>query len=232
MIKIRGSHERGKTEISWLKSRHSFSFGDYYDLHNMGFKSLRVINEDYIDPTQGFHTHSHRDMEIITYVIEGELEHKDSLGNGSIIRPGDVQRMTAGTGISHSEFNPSPFLTHLLQIWIIPQEKGLIPSYEQKLFSTEEKQNQLRLLASQDGREGSVTIHQNVSLYDCLLSQDHTIEYDITEGRSIWIQMIQGQVKVNDHLVIAGDGISLDQESLLTIQGMTPSSEFLVFDLI
>ena len=192
MIKIRRSDERGHANHGWLDSRFSFSFADYYDPRFMGFRSLRVINEDYIEPAQGFPTHGHRDMEIITYVIDGELSRRDSMGNGETIRPHEVQRMTAGTGVLHSEYSSPTDRTHLLQIWILPEKQNLQPGYEQKLFAPEEKQGKLRLVASRGGDNGSVHINQDVKLFASILSSGEQVTHKIDEGRHAWIQLISG----------------------------------------
>jgi redox-sensitive bicupin YhaK (pirin superfamily) len=199
----------------------------------MGFADLRVINEDKVSPSQGFSTHGHRDMEIVTYVLEGALEHKDSLGNGSIIRPGDVQRMSAGTGILHSEFNASDTdPVHLLQIWILPEEKGIEPGYEQKTFADEEKQGKLRLVGSRDGRDGSVTIHQDVNLYAALLRDGETIDHSLADGRVGWLQVARGSLYLNGRLLSAGDGVAISQEPVLTLQGNAHHTEILLFDMV
>jgi quercetin 2,3-dioxygenase len=232
MIAIRKSNDRGNTNIDWLNSLHTFSFADYFDPKNMGFRTLRVINEDYVQPGRGFGTHPHRDMEIITYVLDGSLEHKDSIGNGSIIRPGDVQRMTAGTGILHSEYNPSQTdLVHLLQIWILPDKSGYVPSYEQKYFPVEERRGQLRLVASNDGREGSVKVNQDMSLFASLLDKDEEVTYNLKAGRSFWLQIARGRVDVNGVSLKSGDGAAITEEHSLKIKG-TETSEILLFDLI
>src|SRR5437867_908625 len=190
MIQVRNGKERGHTKIGWLDSYHTFSFDQYYDPRHMGFRRLRVINDDRIDPGSGFPTHSHRDMEIITYVLEVALEHKDSLGTGSVIRPGEIQRMSAGTGISHSEYNSSKTdPVHLLQIWILPQRRGLSPGYEQKEFSDSEKRDTLRLIASRDGRDGSVTIHQDVDVYATVLVPGKSVQQTLRPGRHAWVQV-------------------------------------------
>jgi redox-sensitive bicupin YhaK (pirin superfamily) len=241
MITVRKSSERGHANHGWLDSRHSFSFADYHDPAHMGFGNLRVINEDRIAPGSGFGTHGHRDMEIVSYVLDGALAHKDSMGNGGegdsnsgVIRPGDVQRMSAGTGVLHSEFNHSPDeLVHLLQIWIFPDKSGLKPSYEQKTFSTEEKLNRLRLVASPDGREGSVTIHQDVRFYAGLLEPGKSVAHHLAPGRGAWIQVTSGAVEVNGKRLRAGDGASVEDEKRLEIigRGEKGTSEFLLFDL-
>lgn len=232
MITIRPSAERGRGQFDWLDSYFSFSFSQYYDPAHMNFSNLRVINEDYIAPAKGFATHGHSDMEIVTYVLAGELEHKDSIGNGSIIRPGDVQRMSAGSGILHSEFNPSnDNPVHLLQIWITPDKKGGQPSYEQKFFSPEEKQNQLRLVASADGRDGSVSINQNASIYASLLAQNETVTHQIEGDRRVWIQVTKGALTINNQTLNAGDGAGIEAEQNLIFISKTDQTEFLLFDL-
>lgn len=232
MITIRPAHDRGAANIGWLDSRHTFSFGQYYDPHHMGFSTLRVINEDKVQPAKGFATHGHRDMEIITYVLNGALEHKDSIGNGSLIRPGDVQRMSAGTGILHSEFNASDRdLVHFLQIWLVPDTKGLEPSYEQTHFPVEERQGQLRLVGSRDGRDGSVVIHQDVKLYAASLADNDEVEYEVVEGRSLWVQVARGAVDLNGHALTAGDGAAITDETTITLSGQSDDAEILVFDL-
>ncbi|HET7207618.1 MAG TPA: pirin family protein [Terriglobales bacterium] len=231
MISIRRSEERGGGDYGWLNTRHSFSFDQYYDPRYMGFRSLRVINEDVVAPATGFPTHPHRDMEIITYILEGKLEHKDSLGTGSIILPGDGQRMSAGSGIRHSEVNPSKSdPVHLLQIWILPQAKGLQPSYEQKSFPQEEKRGQLRVIASPDGNNGSVTIHQDASLYVSLLSPGQQVTHEFTSGRHGWLQVARGAVQLNGATLTQGDGAAISDEQKLDIKG-TEDAEVLLFDL-
>ena len=232
MITLRPAQERGQAHFDWLDSQHSFSFGSYYDPAHQGFATLRVINEDKIQPAQGFGTHGHRDMEIVTYVLNGALEHKDSLGNGSIIRPGDVQRMSAGTGIFHSEFNASRSESvHLLQIWILPNQTGLPPSYEQTLFSPTSKQGQLRLIGSPNGREGSVTIGQAVDLYATILDAGQSVRHALGDRHRAWIQVARGSVTLGEGILLsAGDGAALTQESSLTLIGVADQSEVLVFD--
>lgn len=232
MITIRPSSERGRANFGWLDSKHTFSFGEYYDPNYMGFASLRVINEDKVSPSQGFGTHGHRDMEIISYVLDGELKHQDSIGNGSIIRPGDVQRMTAGTGILHSEYNASDTnLVHFLQIWILPATKGLTPSYEQKYFTPEDKQGKLKLVGSPDGRDNSVTIHQDVNLYVASLKDNETVEYSVPIKRNIWLQVARGEVEVNGQLLHEGDGAAIILEETITLTAKTDKTEFLLFDM-
>ncbi|MGL5836494.1 MAG: pirin family protein, partial [Waterburya sp.] len=206
MIIIRPQDQRGVADLGWLDSKHTFSFGNYYDPQQMGCASLRVINEDKVIPGKGFGTHGHQDMEIITYVLAGELEHRDSMGNGSVIRPGDVQRMSAGTGVRHSEFNASDANpVHFLQIWILPDSTGLEPSYEEKNFGSEIKQRELTLLGSRDGRDHSITIHQDVNLYLGSLAQSDRLTYQIPEQRTLWLQVAKGEVKLNELLLQAGD---------------------------
>jgi redox-sensitive bicupin YhaK (pirin superfamily) len=231
MITIRPSKERGGGDYGWLNTRHSFSFDQYYDPRHMGFRSLRVINEDVVAPGNGFPTHPHRDMEIITYVLQGALEHKDSLGTGSIIRPGDGQRMSAGRGIRHSEANPSQSdPVHLLQIWIMPSKAGIEPSYEQKAFPEAEKRGKLRVIASPDGAEGSVTINQDASLFVSLLSPGQQVTHSLKAGRYAWLQVAKGSVELNGKLLKQGDGAAVEQESKLTIKGVE-EAEVLLFDL-
>lgn len=231
MITIRKANERGHFNHGWLNTYHTFSFDQYYDPRYMGFRVLRVINEDFVAGGRGFPMHAHRDMEIITYILEGALQHEDSMGNGSIIRPGDVQRMTAGTGVRHSEKNPSPTEpVHLLQIWILPHTVGLDPSYEQKAFSEKERHNKLRLIASDDGREGSVLIHQDVSLYASIIDEGASVTYSTAETRYGWLQVARGAVDVNGERAEQGDGAVIVGESKLEIVGHQPA-EVLLFDL-
>src|SRR2546426_4946244 len=215
-MEIRRSEERGLAEHGWLKSFHTFSFADYHDPKHMGFGPLRVINEDRVQPGQGFGTHGHRDMEIISYVLEGELAHKDSMGNGSVIRPGDVQRMSAGTGVRHSEFNPSESdLVHFLQIWIVPDRSGHRPGYEQKAFSETDRRGKLRLVASRDGREGSVSIHQDASVYAGLLEPGERVSHDLGRGRHSWVHLARGSVDLNGKPLREGDGGAISDEQRL-----------------
>lgn len=231
MITVRRSNERGGGDYGWLKTRHTFSFNDYWDPRWMGFRSLRVINEDLVAPGSGFPTHPHSDMEIITYVLEGKLEHKDSLGTGSVILPGDGQRMTAGRGIRHSEYNPSKTeQVHLYQIWILPEKKGLEPSYEQKTFPTKEKQGRLRLIASPDAKDGSVKINQDARLYVSLLKPGEQVTHTLGMNRQGWLQVAKGGVEVNGQKLEAGDGAAISNEQKLTIEG-AKDSEVLLFDL-
>ena len=231
MITIRKAEDRGHFDHGWLNTYHTFSFADYYDPEQMGFRGLRVINEDRVQPAQGFGTHPHRDMEIISYVLAGGLQHRDSMGTGSIIRPGDVQRMSAGTGVTHSEFNASKSeLVHFLQIWLLPAKRGIEPGYEQKAFAPEEMAGRLRLVASPDGRDGSVTIHTDAALYAGLFDKGSAGELTLGKGRHSWVQIVRGQARVNGHELEAGDGAALSDEALVRIEG-TDASEVLVFDL-
>jgi redox-sensitive bicupin YhaK (pirin superfamily) len=231
MINIRRSDERGGGDFGWLNTRHTFSFDSYYDPRFMGFRSLRVINEDLVAPASGFPTHPHRDMEIITYILEGQLEHRDSLGTGSIILPGDGQRMTAGRGIRHSEFNPSKTdRVHLLQIWILPEKKGLEPSYEQKSFPESEKQGKLRLIASQDGKDGSVKINQDAQLYVSLLAPGQAVDHEFTGQRHGWLQVAKGAILLNGLRLKQGDGAAISEEKMVEIKG-AQDAEILLFDL-
>lgn len=231
MIQIRKSEQRGGGNHGWLKSKHSFSFGDYWDPKWMGFRSLRVINEDWVAPNTGFPAHPHRDMEIITYILEGKLEHKDSLGTGSVISPGDGQRMTAGKGIRHSEFNPSTTdPVHLLQIWIVPEKTGLEPSYEQKSFTEDEKRGKLRVIASPDAQEGSVKINQDASLYVSLLKPGEEVTHEFAQGRHGWLQVARGGVELNGKVLAQGDAASISGENNVSIKG-TEDAEVLLFDL-
>src|SRR3954452_23136873 len=213
MITIRPSAERGITDFGWLDSKHSFSFGEYYDLDHMGFHSLRVINDDKVAPGGGFPTHPHRDMEIITWVLSGALEHKDSLGTGAVIRPGELQRMTAGTGILHSEFNASKTEpVHLLQIWIFPEKRGLTPGYDQKSFPAAERKGRLKLVASRDGRDGLVSFHQDASVYAAALAPDQKVTHTLVPGRAAWVQVATGSVKLNGITLKTGDGAAVEDE--------------------
>ena len=231
MIKIRRSDERGHANHGWLDTHYTFSFSDYYDPAFMGFRNLRVINEDRVAPDQGFPKHGHRDMEIITYVISGELSHRDSMGNGETIRPHEVQRMTAGTGVLHSEYSSPTDETHLLQIWILPEQKNLTPGYEQKLFPAEEKHGKLRLVASKGGDDGSVHINQDVQLYSSILKNGESVTHELGQGRHAWIQLISGSLEVNGEILKAGDGAAVSDESSLKLRSLADSTEFLLFDL-
>ncbi len=232
MITLRPSAARGHADHGWLDSHHTFSFADYFDPAHMGFRTLRVINDDRVAPARGFGTHGHRDMEIVSYVLDGELGHKDSMGNGSVIRRGDVQRMTAGTGVRHSEMNPSPdTAVHFLQIWIVPERAGLTPGYEQTHFADDEKRAKLRLVASRDGREGSVTVHQDVSLYAGIFEAGESASLPLAATRHAWVHVARGAVKVNGHVLRDGDGAALSGESAVSIDGVDGGGEVLVFDL-
>ena len=231
MITIRKSEERGHFSHGWLDTFHTFSFDQYYDPAHVHWRSLRVINEDRVAPGQGFPTHSHRDMEIITYILSGALEHRDSMGSGSVIRPGDVQRMSAGTGVSHSEFNPSDREpVHLLQIWILPESRGLAPSYEEKSFSEVERRGRLRLVASEDGREGPVTIHQDARLYAVILDAGASVEHLLGANRYAWLQVARGAVNLNEFNLQQGDGAAISNEADLKIVARE-AAEILLFDL-
>jgi redox-sensitive bicupin YhaK (pirin superfamily) len=231
MLTLRRAEERGHASHGWLESHHSFSFADYHDPAHMGFGPLRVINDDWIAAGQGFGTHGHSDMEIITYVLEGEIAHKDSMGNGSTIRPGDVQRMSAGTGVRHSEFNPSPYnRTHLLQIWIQPAQRGVTPGYEEKNFSPEQKQGCLRLVASGDGAGGAVKIHQDAKLYVGLFDQLQSASLNLEKGRLGYVHLARGQLTVNGQVLHAGDALMLQDEEVLVL-AHGKQAEVLVFDL-
>jgi redox-sensitive bicupin YhaK (pirin superfamily) len=233
MITVRPSAERGHANHGWLDTYHSFSFDTYHDPKHMGFRSLRVINEDFVDGGKGFPTHGHRDMEIVTYVLEGALEHKDSMGGGGVIRPGEVQRMSAGRGVTHSEFNASATeRLHLLQIWILPEARGLEPSYEQKQFAAEGRRGKLQLLASREAREGSVKIHQDAALYTAALAPMETVRHKLESGRHAWVQVARGAVTLNGIALKAGDGAAVSDERALEIAGADGGgSEILLFDL-
>ncbi len=231
MIALRKSEQRGHANHGWLDSYHTFSFADYYDPDHIAFSSLRVINEDRIAPGSGFPRHGHRDMEIISYVLEGALEHKDSLGNGSIITPGEVQRMSAGTGVMHSEYNASKTeVTHFLQIWIVPDVTGIAPEYEQKRFSDEQKRGRLCLIASPDAREGSVRIHQNALLYVILLQKGEAATHVPQRGRKVYVHLARGKARVNNEVLHAGDGARITDESGVTLAG-EDNAEIVLFDL-
>ncbi len=231
MLSIRRSDDRGRGDHGWLRSRHTFSFANYYDPRHTGFRDLLVINEDRVAPGSGFPTHGHRDMEILSYVLSGALEHADSMGTGSVIRPGDVQVMSAGTGVRHSEYNHSDTdPVHFLQIWILPKRRGLKPRYEQREFKDEDKRDQLRLVASEDGREGSVTVHQDVDIYASLLSPGATVSHPRRSGRHLWLHVARGRVEVAGRTLEAGDAIATDDADALTITGQE-DAELLLFDL-
>ena len=231
MITIRRGNERGGGDFGWLKTKHTFSFDTYRDSRFMGFRSLRVINEDWVQGGHGFPMHPHRDMEIITYVLEGALEHQDSMGNGSTIRPGDGQRMSAGTGVRHSEANSSERdAAHLLQIWILPDRSGHKPGYEQKTFPEAEKRGKLRLIASPDGKDGSVSIHQDARLYVSLLKPGEEVKHELAPGRYAWVQVAKGAVEVNGKSLSQGDGAAVSEEKQLVVKG-AEDAEILLFDL-
>ena len=232
MMLIRHAADRGRANLGWLDSRHTFSFADYHDPRYMGFGPLRVINEDRVQPGKGFGTHGHRDMEIISYVLEGELEHKDSMGTGSVIRPGDVQRMTAGTGVQHSEFNHSSTeVVHFLQIWVFPNKPSLPPGYEQRMFDTAAKRGKLKLILSRDGRDDSVKIHQDAGIYAAVLGAGEGVIHATTHERKLWVQVARGAVRVNGEALAAGDGAAIAYDDKVTIDA-TAESEVLLFDMV
>ena len=231
MIQVRKGAERGHFDHGWLDTYHTFSFADYFDPAHMGFRSLRVINDDRVQPGQGFGMHAHRDMEIVTYILDGSLEHRDSMANGSIIKAGDLQRMTAGTGIRHSEFNPSDReWVHLYQIWLLPARRGLTPSYEQLTVKEEDRQGWFRLVASPDGAEGSLTINQDARLYLASLLPGQPVSHEIERGRAAWLQVLRGRVNVQGNDLSAGDGVAITEEKSLSVQAAS-STEILLFDL-
>lgn len=232
MIKIRKSDERGYANYGWLDTHYTFSFNTYYDPQFMGFRDLRVINEDFVEPDNGFPTHGHNDMEILTYIISGELTHKDSSGGEGVIRRNEIQRMTAGTGIRHSEANTSKDeKVHLLQIWILPEKKNLEPGYEQKHFPPEERQGKLRLMASRAGGDGSVKINQDVKVYSSILSSDEEISYELDDDRHAWIQLVKGSLEINGETLEQGDGAAISEENILKLRALEDETEFLLFDL-
>ena len=235
MLTIRKSDDRGHADHGWLNTYHTFSFGDYNDSRHMRFRSLRVINEDIVAPGQGFGMHPHQDMEILTWIVSGALQHKDSMGNGEVIRPGDLQHMTAGTGVLHSEFNPSKTEpVHLLQIWIMPDQRGLTPGYAQQQFPVEQRRNRLQLLASgaATGANGSIRIHQDAVLYASALDMGKSVTHDLANGRHGWLQMMRGTANVNGQILQAGDGVAISDERRLSIAADTKGpAEFLLFDL-
>lgn len=232
MIRVRPAAERGRTRFDWLDSRHTFSFGDYHDRAHMGFRTLRVINDDTVEPGTGFGLHGHRDMEILTWILEGALEHQDSTGASGVIRPGDIQRMSAGTGIRHSESNASGTgRVHFLQIWVLPEKTGLRPGYEQMAIPEEERRNRLRILASRDGRAGSVTLHQDAAVYAALLDPGRPVEHAFAAGRAAWIHVARGAVLLDGRRLEAGDGAAIEDERAITIEGAAAPGEVLVFDL-
>ena len=232
MITIRKSSERGHAHHGWLESRHSFSFADYHDPQHMGFASLRVINEDIVQPGMGFGTHGHRDMEIITYILEGALAHRDSMGNGSVIRAGDVQRMSAGRGVQHSEFNHSPdALVHFLQIWILPSAPGIEPGYEEKNFDSASKRGTLHLIASPDGRDGSLRIHQDAAVYAALLDGAERLSHPLVSGRCVYVHVARGTATINGQALLAGDAAKIQDEPMVTLE-QGDNAEILLFDLV
>ena len=233
MVTVRYSEDRGVAQLDWLKSHHSFSFADYYDPKFMGFGDLRVINEDTIAPSRGFDTHGHRDMEIISYVLDGELEHRDTLGNHMTIGAGEVQRMSAGTGVMHSEYNASDEKpAHFFQIWVIPERQGIEPGYEQRLFADDDKRGQLRLIVSPDGRDGSLKIHQDASLYASILSDGDSVTHALADDRKVWVQVARGSVTVNGEPLGAGDGAAVSDAGEVEISASGPDdAEFVLFDL-
>lgn len=231
MIQIRRAAERGHANHGWLNSHHTFSFARYHDPKYMGFKTLRVLNDDTVQPGQGFGTHSHQDMEIISYVVDGAMEHKDSMGTGSVLQPGDVQRMSAGRGVTHSEFNHSPTEPlRFLQIWVLPESEGIDPSYEERHFAETEKRSRLRLIVSPDGEEGSLRIHQDVRVYASILAKSESVEHEISSGRHAWVQVVQGSLSLNGDELHEGDGAAVSDLAQLSFEGVE-EAEFLIFDL-
>ena len=231
MIHIRKAAERGHAKYNWLDTWHSFSFDTYYDPAHMGFRTLRVMNEDRVQPSQGFGMHGHQDMEIVTYVLEGALEHRDNMGNGSVIHAGEFQRMSAGTGVQHSEFNPSRTEpVHFYQIWLLPNQKGLSPSYEQKVCSEDEQSERLRLVASPDAHNGSLLIHQDARIYLSTLDADQEVRHKLQAGRHAWLQVLRGSVELNSHTLATSDGAAVSDEMTIAIQAKEPSVVML-FDL-
>lgn len=231
MLNVIQSSDRGSANHGWLQAKHTFSFADYHNPERVRFGKLRVINEDRIAPAKGFDTHPHKDMEIVTYIINGAIEHKDSMGNGTVIRAGEVQRMSAGTGVLHSEFNHSPDEElHLLQIWLFPEQKDLVPGYEQTLFSREDKLNQLRLIGSRNGRDSSITIHQDVDLYASVLETDHSVTLDGTSDRRVFVQLVSGNITINGEALAAGDGVQIRDEAAINIVAKS-EAELLLFNM-
>jgi redox-sensitive bicupin YhaK (pirin superfamily) len=232
MIRLRQANERGKTKLAWLDSHHTFSFGEYHDPKHMGFYSLRVINDDTVAPGKGFSTHAHQNMEILSWVIDGSLAHRDSTGVSSVILPSELQRMSAGTGVRHSEFNGSQNdPVHFLQIWLLPAENGITPSYEQKNFPVTERQRRLRLMASPDGREGSVRVHQDALVYDGLLSNRQNVSYELSANRHAWIHVVKGEIDVNGAVLQAGDAAAVSDETSVNLTGIGAGGEIMLFDL-
>lgn len=231
MIQIRKANERGHFNHDWLDTYHTFSFGSYRDPEHMGFRSLRAMNEDSVQPGQGFGTHPHHDMEIVTYVLKGALEHKDSMGNGSVLRPGEFQRMTAGTGITHSEFNPSDTeFVHLYQIWLLPERKGLEPSYEQRAFSEDERRNRFRVVASRDGRDDSLTVYQDAAIFLSSIDAGKQVTHELKTDRHAWLQVLRGAVDLNGNPLVVGDGAAVSKEPELVVKSDS-DSEVMLFDL-
>lgn len=232
MIRVRRAEDRGRADHGWLRSAHTFSFAGYYDPRHMGFRALRVINEDRVEPGRGFPMHGHRDMEIVSVVLAGLLEHRDSMGHGSVLRPGEVQRMSAGTGVYHSEYNASRSdELHFLQIWILPERPGLPPSYAQRRFDEAERRARLRLLVSPDGAGGSLTIHQDARIFGALLAEGERVAHELAPGRGAWVQVARGAVELGGQLLAAGDGAAVEGEREFVLRGVEPSSELLLFDL-
>ena len=231
MLKIRRSNERGHANYGWLDTNYTFSFNTYYDPEYSGFRDLRVINEDFIAPDQGFPAHGHKDMEIISYIVAGELSHKDSMGNGTTIYPNEVQRMTAGTGVQHSEYSSPTDKTHLLQIWILPEKSNLKPGYEQTYFAPEEKKGKLKLVASRGGTDGSVHINQDVSVYASIIGEGEEISHELSKNRHAWIQVVKGKLSLNGEELNTGDGAAISEEEILQIKSLKNDTEFLLFDL-
>lgn len=233
MLEIRAKNDRGKTRLSWLDSRHTFSFADYYDPGHMGFSELRVINDDIVAPREGFGAHRHDNMEIITVVLSGQMEHKDNLGNTSLLSPSEVQRMSAGTGIIHSEMNPSlSNAAHFLQIWILPDRLNLTPEYEKKEFNPSEMLNALRLIVSPNGKNNSLRLHQDVNIYQCVLESDRVVNYQMRPSRQVWLQIATGGIEANSLYLKAGDGLAITEEAgILKLKGLESQSTFLIFDL-
>lgn len=231
MFQVRRSSDRGFFNHGWLKTFHTFAFGDYYDPQHVQFRSLRVMNEDFVNPGKGFGEHGHRDMEIVTYVLQGALEHRDSLGNGEILRPGEFQRMSAGKGIRHSEFNPSPDQpVHLYQIWLLPEKPGLPPSYEQKAFDPAERQDRLRVVASPDARDGSLLIHQDAQIHLATLASGKSVTHTLAPGRHAWLQVLRGKVQAGGEELAAGDGLAVSDEPQVEVTALDPA-EVMLFDL-
>jgi quercetin 2,3-dioxygenase len=231
MINIRRNNDRGHNNYGWLDTHYTFSFNNYYDPDFMGFRSLRVINEDFIEPNRGFPTHGHENMEIISYVVSGELSHKDSMGNGETIFPHEIQRMSAGTGITHSEYSSPTDKTHLLQIWLLPEKNGTIPSYEQKLIPADEKRGKLKLIASRNADGDSITVYQDVSMYASILNKNEEVSHEIAADRHAWIQVVKGNLEVNSEILNTGDGGAISNETVLKINALDDETEFLLFDL-